>query len=315
MTAARHRVVAFGGGHGLFASLRALRRLDVALTAIVTVADDGGSSGRLRREFGGLPPGDLRQALVALADPDDPVTAELFQYRFDGTGELGGHAVGNVLLTGLADVLGDTVAALDRAGAMLGCCGRVLPMAAEPLEIEAEVAGLDPHDPDGGTSVRGQHLVATTPGHVRRVGLHPSAPAACPEAVAAVGDADTLVFGPGSWFTSVIPHFLVPDLRDAIAKSPARRVLVLNLSTDGETDGWPIEGHLDALAAHAPMVTFDTVLADPGVVRDHQRLARAAESLGGGLVVAPVAVGDGSPRHDQAALAAALRDVLGIDLT
>ncbi|HEV2089354.1 MAG TPA: 2-phospho-L-lactate transferase CofD family protein, partial [Cryptosporangiaceae bacterium] len=254
-----------------------------------------------------------RQALVALADPADPVTAELFQYRFGGLGELGGHAVGNVVLTGLAAILGDPVAALDRAAVMLGCCGRVLPMAAEPLEIEAEVVGLDPRDPGAPTAVRGQHRVATTPGHVRRVSLHPVEPAACPEAVAAVADADTLVFGPGSWFTSVIPHFLVPDLRDAIAKSPARKVLVLNLSTDGETDGWPIEGHLDALAAHAPAVTFDTVLADPGVVRDHQRLSRAAESLGGGLVVTPFALGDGSPRHDQAALAAALRTALGID--
>ena len=309
----RPKVVAFGGGHGLFASLRALRRLDVDLTAVVTVADDGGSSGRLRAEFDVLPPGDLRQALVALAgdDREEELRSILFQHRFPGSGPLGGHAVGNLLLTGLVEVLGGPVAALDHAGKLLGACGRVLPMSTEPLEIEAEVRGLHPGRPDEVSVVRGQASVAKTPGHVLGVRLAPETPPACPEAVAAVEAADWLVFGPGSWFTSVLPHFLVPELRTAIAKTTARRIVALNLSDEpGETDGWSAEEHLTALTSHAPEFTVDAVLADPRVVRNHMRLRSAAESLGGRLVVAPVAVADGSPRHDPGALAAVLRSVL-----
>jgi len=305
-------VVAFGGGHGLFSSLRALRRLDVELTAVVTVADDGGSSGRLRQEFDVLPPGDLRQALVALAGdgPDDALRSMLFQHRFPGNGPLGGHAIGNILLTGLVEVLGGPVAALDHAGRMIGARGRVLPMSAEPLEIEADVRGLDPSRPDERSVVRGQATVAKTPGHVLGVRLLPEDPPACPEVLAAVNAADWLVFGPGSWFTSVLPHFLVPELRAAIAKTNARRIVALNLSDEpGETDGWSAEEHLTALAGHAPEFTVDAVVADPRVVRDHARLTSAAESLGGRLVVAPVAVADGSPRHDPGALASVLRSV------
>jgi uncharacterized cofD-like protein len=300
------RVVAFGGGHGLFASLRALCLLGTEPTAVVTVADDGGSSGRLRREFGGLPPGDLRQALVALANPADPVTSAVFQHRFPGSGELGGHAIGNLILAGLVEVLGGTVPALDHAAKMLGCRGRVLPMAAQPLDIEADVTLLS----GVRTTLHGQHAVATAEGHVRRVRLHPATAPACTEAVEAVALADALVLGPGSWFTSVLPHFLVPALAEAIIGSAARKILVLNLSTDGETAGMPFEAHLHALAEHAPALKVDVVLADPQIVRDHTGLSSAAESLGGRLVVAPVSAPDGSPRHDQEALAAALRAVL-----
>jgi uncharacterized cofD-like protein len=298
--------VAFGGGHGLFASLRALCLLGIEPTAVVTVADDGGSSGRLRQEFDALPPGDLRQALVALAHPADPVTASLFQHRFPGSGALGGHAVGNLILTGLTEVLGGTVPALDQAARMLGCRGRVLPMAAQPLDIETDItlsSGVR-------TTLHGQHAVATAQGHVNRVRLHPAAAPACVEALEAVAVADALVLGPGSWFTSVLPHFLVPDLAEAIVGSNARKILVLNLSTDGETAGMPFEAHLHALAEHAPGLKVDVVLADPQIVRDHTSLSSAAESLGGRLVVAPVSAPDGTPRHDQEALAAALRAVL-----
>jgi uncharacterized cofD-like protein len=307
------RVVAFGGGHGLFASLRALRRLPVELTAVVTVADDGGSSGRLRAEFGALPPGDLRQALVALAGTtaDTELRSTLFQHRFGGEGALAGHAVGNLLLAGLMEVLGGPVPALDQAGRILEARGRVLPMSAEPLHIEADVRGLDPQRPGELSIVRGQSKVAKTPGEVLVVRLVPAAPPACAEALAAVAAADVLVFGPGSWFTSVLPHFLVPELRKAIAASSARRIVTLNLSDEpGETAGWSAEKHLAALVDYAPEFTSDAVLADPRVVRDHTRLQVAAESLGARLVVAPVAVADGSPRHDPAALAAALRSVL-----
>ena len=211
------RVVAFGGGHGLGASLRALRLLrhplDLDITAVVTVGDDGGSSGRLRADRGGLPPGDLRQALAALADPDDPVarhTAELMQYRFHGDDALAGHPVGNLVLCGLMELAGDPVTALDRAAAMVRSVGRVLPMSRHPVGIEADVRGGDPDRPDDVIVITGQHEVAVSRGTVERVRLHPPEPVACTEAVAAITGADWLIFGPGSWYTSVIPHLLVP---------------------------------------------------------------------------------------------------------
>jgi uncharacterized cofD-like protein len=314
--------VALGGGHGLHATLSALRRLadmgGVAdnVTAVVTVADDGGSSGRLRRELGLLPPGDLRMALTALAAEDGAANrwADLVQHRFGGTGALAGHAVGNLLLAGLMDVLGDPVAALDEVGALLGLRGRVLPMSCEPLDIEAEVTGLgvQPAQPH---RIRGQVAVASTPGRVRRVWLRPERPHACPEAVEAVRTADVLLLGPGSWFTSVLPHLLVPELRDAVITSRARRVIVLNLAPEpGETAGFSPEQHLAVLSQHAPALRVDAVIADVAAVPVPERLYRAAAvmlSPGGRVHLAPVAAADPTvPRHDPVSLASALGAVL-----
>ncbi|MFB6396481.1 uridine diphosphate-N-acetylglucosamine-binding protein YvcK [Polymorphospora lycopeni] len=315
------RVVAFGGGHGLAASLRALRqcRLDLDITAVVTVGDDGGSSGRLRTDRGSLPPGDLRQALVALT-ADTPQTrrsADLFQHRFTPVpagqpdDPLVGHAVGNLVLCGLMELLGDPVAALDHAARMLDAAGRVLPMSCDRVEIEADVRGLDPARPDELVTVHGQHEVAVTTGRVETVRLTPGAPAACPQALAAVADADWLIFGPGSWYTSVIPHLLVPELAAAIVASPARRLVTLNLAAELETDGLSVAGHLAALHRYLPELAVDTVIADGKAVGDPEPVNRAAESLGARLLLAPVAVSDGGPRHDPAALAAALVPVLG----
>ena len=316
------RVVAFGGGQGLSASLRALRlcgrKLDLDITAVVTVGDDGGSSGRLRAERGGLPPGDLRKALVALADdaPTHDLTAQLFAHRFDagfagdGAG-LHGHTVGNVILAGLLDLLGDPVRALDHAAELVGAHGRVLPMSNEPVGMEADVVGLDPADPDRIVTVHGQHAVAVTPGRVVAVRLSPTAPPACPEALAAVHDADYLIFGPGSWYTSVIPHLLVPDLAAAIVASDATRLVTLNLAPDVETAGLSLAGHLAALRDYLPPLRVDTVIADLDAVGDPVPMRHAAESLGAQLALAPVAVAHGDPRHDPAALAAALVPLLG----
>ena len=300
------RVVALGGGHGLSANLAALRHVVKDLTAVVTVADNGGSSGRLRREFGVLPPGDLRQALSALCGDDDwgRTWARVLQHRFSSTGEMDNHAVGNLLIVTLWQLLGDHVSALDWVGRLLGAEGRVLPMAVTPIDIKAEVRGLDPADPAALTTVRGQVQVASTDGQVHAVHLDPEDPPACPQAIAAVTDADWVVLGPGSWFTSVIPHLLLPELRRALVQSSARKVVTLNLEPQaGETDGFAPETHLEVLAEHAPDLKLDVVLADRASVVDHAMLTDVARSLGADVVVADLAVGDGTPRHDPVKLA------------
>ena len=296
------RVTALGGGHGLAASLRALRRLDTDVTAVVTVADDGGSSGRLRTELGALPPGDLRMALAALAG--DATWERLFQHRFGGDGPLAGHAVGNLVITGLAEVTGDPVRALELAGELLGAEGRVLPLTTAEVDIAAQVAF------DGEVEeIRGQLAVATTRGRVCAVRLVPDAPPACPEAVEAVLGADAVVLGPGSLFTSVVPHLLVPRLRDALLETAALRVLVLNLVPQtGETTGFSPEAHLEALSAHAPDLRLDCVVADESVL-DRDGLMEAAKAFGATVHVAPLAAE--AARHDPALLAEAYASVLG----
>ncbi|WP_163552807.1 gluconeogenesis factor YvcK family protein [Candidatus Frankia alpina] len=306
-------VVAFGGGHGLAASLAALRQLTSALTAVVTVGDDGGSSGRLRAEFGALPMGDLRMALAALAGPDGPPAtwAELFQHRFAGSGPLAGHAVGNLVLIGLAERTGSPVAALDLAAGLLGARGRVLPLSTAGIDIVADVIGLDPAAPGAVTEVRGQAAVATTSGRVAGVRLAPAEPAACAEAVAAAQAADWLVLGPGSLYTSMLPHLLVPGMRRAITTARARTLMVLNLAAQpGETAGYTPQAHLDALRRHVPGLRLDVVIADPSAVPEPDPLARAAADLGARLHLAPVRV-PGAPVHDPARLAAAFRAVFG----
>ncbi|MEU5696234.1 uridine diphosphate-N-acetylglucosamine-binding protein YvcK [Actinosynnema sp. NPDC020468] len=309
------RAVALGGGRGLHITLTALRRVTDDVTAVVTVADDGGSSGRLRRELGLLPPGDLRKAMVALAEDPQGRWATLFQHRFGGTGALAGHAIGNLVLAGLLEQLGDPVEVLAEAGRLLGVRGRVLPMCTEPLEIEAEVTGLD-DDADVVRRIRGQVAVATTPGRVRRIRLHgPGGPGAlprgCPEAVEAVLNADVVLLGPGSWFTSVLPHLLVPELHDALVRTRARKVVVLNLVPQpGETAGFSPELHLDVLCEHAPELRVDAVIADTDAVPVPDRLRRAAAALGAAAHLAEVAVAGQPDRHDPAALALAIRRAL-----
>ncbi|WP_402371964.1 gluconeogenesis factor YvcK family protein [Isoptericola rhizosphaerae] len=299
--------MALGGGHGLAASLGALRLLTDRLTAVVTVADDGGSSGRLRDELDVLPPGDLRMALAALCDDSEwgRTWSDLLQHRFASGGELDGHAMGNLLIVSLWERLGDTVAGLDWVGRLLGARGRVLPMASVPLVVEADVV-------DGGvsTTVVGQSSVAVCGSRIDTLRLHPADPPACPEAVRAVMEADWVVMGPGSWYSSVLVHLLVPELAAALHATPARRCVTLNLSAEpGETNGLTASEHLVALRRHAPGLRIDAVLADPSAVEDAAELRAAARSLGARLVVGQVARGDGTLRHDPLRLAAAYRDV------
>ena len=306
------KVVALGGGHGLAATLSALRRVTPHLTAVVTVADNGGSSGRLREELDVLPPGDLRMALAALCGDDEwgRTWADVLQYRFTSAGALHDHAVGNLLIVAIWELLGQHVEGLDLVGRLLGAHGRVLPMAAVPLDITAHVEGLA-DDPQGVQLVRGQVQVASTLGQVLGVALEPPDPPVCPEAAEAIRVADVVVVGPGSWFTSVIPNLLVPGLLDALLHTAARRVVVLNLEPQpGETTGFSAETHLEVLGSHAPELTIDVVLADAGSATDRGSLEQAAASLGAELVVAEMAMGDGTPRHDPLRLAAALESVV-----
>jgi uncharacterized cofD-like protein len=313
VTSPPRRVTALGGGHGLYASLSALRRLPLDLTAVVTVADDGGSSGRLRSEFGVLPPGDLRMALAALCGDDEwgETWARVLQHRFAGTGEMNGHVTGNLLIVSLWELLGDHVTALDWVGRLLGARGRVLPMALTPLDISAQVSGLDPADPERLATVRGQVAVATSTGAIEAISLLPTDLRACPEAVQAVREADMVVLGPGSWFTSVIPHLMVPALAEALVETPAHLAVVLNLAPqDGETEGFAATDHLSVLLDHAPRLTLGTVVVDRSGAGDVAALEALPRERGARVLVADVGLGDGSPRHDPVKLAAAYAEIL-----
>ena len=312
-------ITSLGGGHGLFATLRAVRRIADEVTAVVTVADDGGSSGRLRRELGRIPPGDLRMALAALSADDERgrLWEDVLQHRFGGTGALAGHAVGNLIIAGLTSVLDDEVRALDEIGSLLGICGRVLPMSPRPLDIEAEVVGLE-DDARVVRPVRGQVAVATTPGQVRRIRLIPDNPPATPDAVEAIMSADMVTLGPGSWFTSVLPHLQVPELVGALRDTSAQRVVVLNLSSEpGETAGFSSERHVHMLTQHAPDLTLDKILVDESTIggaSERSYLERAAATLSAEVVYADVREIDAecgwTERHDPVKVAAALGELL-----
>ncbi|MFJ3404959.1 uridine diphosphate-N-acetylglucosamine-binding protein YvcK [Promicromonospora sp. NPDC090134] len=307
-------VVALGGGHGLSASLSALRLMSDRLTAVVTVADDGGSSGRLREELDVLPPGDLRMALAALCDDSEwgRTWSAMLQHRFSSSGELDNHAMGNLLIVALWELLGDPVEGLDWVGRLLGARGRVLPMASVPLVVEADVrhtaARGEPEAPL--ETVIGQSRVAVTEGRIEQLRLLPADPPASPEAVQAVLDADWVVLGPGSWYSSVLVHLLVPALADALHVTKARRCVTLNLSAEnGETAGLTAVDHLEALHKHAPGLRIDAVLADPSAVEDVAALEAAAASMGARVIMRQVRRGDDTARHDGLRLAAAYRDV------
>jgi uncharacterized cofD-like protein len=308
-----YRIVALGGGHGLYATLSAARRLTPHVTAVVTVADDGGSSGRLRSELDIVPPGDLRMALAALASDSQHgrLWATIFQHRFGGSGALAGHPIGNLLLAGLNEVFADPVAALDELGRILGVQGRVLPMCPVALQIEADVAGLE-SDPRMSRVIRGQVAIATTPGKVRRVRLRPDNPPATRQAVDAIMDADLVVLGPGSWFTSVIPHVLVPGLAAALQATSARRALVLNLVAEpGETTEFSAERHLHVLYQHAPGFRVHEIVVDAERVpsdREREQLQRTATMLNADVRFADVSR-PGTSLHDPAKLAAVLDSV------
>lgn len=300
-------VVALGGGHGLAASLRALRRVTSQVTAVVGVSDNGGSSGRIREQFGVVPPGDLRMALAALCGDDEwgSTWARVLQHRFHSNGDLDGHSLGNLLITALWEEQHDVVSALEWVGRLLDARGKVLPLALEPLEIVAKVRD----DADEVHEVRGQVQVATSTGTIESVQLEPANPAHCPEAIAAVTHCDVVVLGPGSWFTSVLTHFHVNEMRQALHDTTAKRILVLNLKAQqGETHGYSPENYLEVMISNYPDFRLDAVIADPAHVADQERLEQACSEVGAHVYFAPVA-SEGSDQHDAELLASAYRSV------
>ena len=326
----RLRVVALGGGTGLPNVLRGLRALLFGggrgraasaheLVAIVTTTDDGGSSGRLRREFGIIPPGDIRNCLAALAE-DRSLLAALFQFRFAAGDGLDGHALGNLMLAALTDVTGDFTRAVDAAARVIGARGRVVPAATAALTLSAELL-------DGRTVVGETAIVAAGSG-IRRLSLVPAPPSCAAAAVEAVRNADVIVIGPGSLYTSILPPLLLPELLNAIRLAEAPRVLVLNLMTEpGETDGFDAARHCEELKSHLGELPFDYVIFNTAPVPAHLVSAYAARGavplavtaadldafrdLGLACVGRPLACEGpiGRVRHDPDQLAAAIVSV------
>lgn len=292
-------VVALGGGHGLYTSLRALRPVSEMLTAIVTVADDGGSSGRLRAELGVVPPGDLRMALSALCEDTEWGTTwrDVLQSRFSSAGALDGHALGNLLIAALWAQTGDVVGGLDWVARLLRAQGRVLPLCDEPVDVSAVVDG-----PDGRVAVSGQIAVATAQGHIVSLALTPPHPHVPPATLDAIASADVVVLGPGSWYTSVLTHFLVPEVHRAIVTASSRAVVTLNIADeDIETRGMHRADEVAALRSVAPGFVPAVVLADAGEAVDG-RLADAVAEWGAQLVCAPLKAAGEIDRHDPALL-------------
>lgn len=269
------KVVAIGGGHGLATLLRGLKEHTTNITAIVTVADDGGSSGRLRRELGVLPPGDFRNCIAALAD-DESLTTHLFQYRFGNGSGLDGHSFGNLFITAMAEVTGSFERAILESGRVLAVQGEVLPSTLHDVTLTADLEARPYSEADEATSTRlsrvtGESSIPEAKGAIRRVYLDPSDAMAYPGAVRALLDADLIVAGPGSLYTSVLPNLLVPAIAEAVEASRARKVYVCNVATQrGETEGYTLADHVAALESHVRGSLFPVVLANDNLEVDFE---------------------------------------------
>ena len=306
------RIVAFGGGHGLAAMLSALRNISSEITAVVTVADNGGSSGQLRSEFGVMPPGDLRMALSALCSDDEwgSSWAEALQHRFESSGPLNGHALGNLLLTALWNLNNDPVVGLDKVGELLRIVGRVLPMAAIPIEIEATLKPLS--SGQSGRVIRGQVEVAEAAGEVVSVRLIPDSPPVLPEVLEAIENAEWITIGPGSWYSSVLPHLLVPQIRTALANSNAQIVVFLNLdarTVKDEASALSPEVQIEFLKTHAPEVKIDYLVADNSIKTTG--LEAIAQKYEAQLILSDLAHHPGSDQHDRFKVLSTLKNLIG----
>ena len=300
------KIVAFGGGHGLSATLRALRHITHALTAVVTVADDGGSSGRIRQEADVLPPGDLRMALVALCDDSEwGITwRDVMQQRLETAGPLDNHSLGNLLILGMWQMFDDPVAGLDGVARLLDSHGRVLPMSLEPLRISATVERDGVHE-----VVRGQAAVAVAGGEISDLRVEPRDALVPTDALEAIAEADWVVLGPGSWYTSVIPHLMIDDLRRALVTTEAHRALIMNLTLqESETRQMSSGDLVRAVRDAAPDLKLDVIIADPTSVDDIDDLMEASAELGARVLLRQVRSSEDHSLHDPLRLAAALRD-------
>lgn len=256
------RVVAIGGGTGLSTLLRGIKTYTPHLTAIVTVADDGGSSGRLRRELGLLPPGDFRNCIAALAD-DEALITQLFQYRFGRGDSLNGHSFGNLFITALAAVTGSFERAIQEASRVLAIQGRILPSTLEDVTLVADVVAEPGATADSLTRILGESAIPKSGQPIERVFLRPDRVRAYPEAVGAILGADLIISGPGSLFTSILPNLLVKGIHQAVSVSSALRIYVCNVATQpGETDGFDVGQHASALQRHVGRGLFPYVLAN-----------------------------------------------------
>jgi len=305
------KVVAIGGGTGLSSLLRGLKAYTPFITAIVTVADDGGSSGRLRRELGMLPPGDFRNCIAALAD-DEALITQLFQYRFGQGNGLDGHSFGNLFITALAAITGSFERAILEAGRVLAVQGRIVPSTLEDVTLVADLRNdvAMGTAPAGLTRVQGESAIPKTGQPIERVFLRPDDARAYPEAVRALLDADLIIAGPGSLFTSILPNLLVKDIRQAVAASSGLRIYVCNVATQpGETDGFDVGQHVETLQAHAGKGLFPWVLANNSFEADpaHSQLEMVPlrHALDGGYrVIEGNLIDPAAPwRHDSQKLA------------
>jgi uncharacterized cofD-like protein len=312
------KIVAIGGGHGLNTLLRGLKEYTDHLTAIVTVADDGGSSGRLRRDLGILPPGDFRNCIAALSD-DEGLMSQLFQYRFGDDSDLDGHSFGNLYLTAMTAITGSFQSALDESRRVLAVRGRVLPSTVAQVVLSADLTVPAASDSQATAEgrwqrIHGESQITATLGRVQRVYLSPEDAPAYPEAIRAILEADMIAIGPGSLYTSVLPNLLVRDLARAIAAAPAPKVYVCNVATQaGETTGYDVSEHVRALRDHVGPGLFQIVLANhtftssppPGADVDWVHLPRS-ERLDYRLITRDLVDPRYPWRHDPAKLAQAL---------
>ena len=300
------KVVAIGGGTGLSTLLRGLKGYTSNLTAIVTVADDGGSTGRLRQEFGVVAPGDLRQCIAALAEAE-PLMSKLFQYRFtEGTG-LEGHSFGNLFLVAMSEVTGNFETAIHEASRVLNVRGSILPSTLEDVTLSART-----HEDE---MVHGEHNITEHGAAIRELFLNPASAEAHPDAVRAIMDADLVVIGPGSLYTSVLPNLLVSGIQKALMATEARRIFVCNVATQqGETDGFTVADHLEALERHAGGGVIHAVVANNNIAQslpEEWHSAAVPVSRDGmaafghvRLVLADVVADENRYRHDPEKLAA-----------
>lgn len=261
MKAALPKVVVIGGGTGLSVMLRGLKEKPIDITAIVTMADDGGSSGILRTEMQIPPPGDIRNVLIALADVE-PVLSKMLQHRFQNGNGLAGHSLGNLILAAMTEISGDFVTGVKQLSKVLAVRGRVLPSTGRDIVLKAEMAD--------GSIIVGESKIAKIGGKIKRVFLEPHQPDPLDEAIEALQEADAIVLGPGSLYTSILPNLLVAQVAQTIAASQAVKIYVCNVMTQpGETDDYTVSDHLSAIEAHVGTRLVDIVIVNNGEIPDH----------------------------------------------